>query len=454
MSECFRFRCIDDSCGQEFSIRKKLYQCPSCRDLLDIVYDFSRTDVDSLKESFSRRRLSNRPLDVSGVWRYRELLPFEAGDLDRVVTMGEGNNPILDAPRCAEYVGLDRLRVKNLGWNPSGSFKDYGMTVAVSQAIRLRAQVVACASTGNTSASMAAYCARAGLRSVVFLPEGQIAFGKLAQALDYGALTLQIQGSFDVAMKLVQELAAETDLYLMNSINPFRLEGQKTVILELLDQLGWQCPDRIVVPGGNLGNSSSYGKVLMELKELGMIDRIPRITIIQAEGADPLYRTLVTSSQELVPVNDAWTLASAIKIGQPISWKKAGPCPSVLRRLVRRGDGAGNRRRQGDSGAGRDRVRTRFGHHRGGPQAVAGCQRRGASRGDHRPRRERGGHSDGASAQGPRLHGQLPPGQPLRARCLPKNRIVDKHGKIRSTYANAPVQVPPDKEQIVRLLGI
>ena len=198
MSECFRFRCIDDSCGQEFSIRKKLYQCPSCRDLLDIVYDFSRTDVDSLKESFSRRRLSNRPLDVSGVWRYRELLPFEAGDLDRVVTMGEGNNPILDAPRCAEYVGLDRLRVKNLGWNPSGSFKDYGMTVAVSQAIRLDAQVVACASTGNTSASMAAYCARAGLRSVVFLPEGQIAFGKLAQALDYGALTLQIQGSFDV----------------------------------------------------------------------------------------------------------------------------------------------------------------------------------------------------------------------------------------------------------------
>ena len=135
--------------ARSFPIRKKLYQCPSCRDLLDIVYDFSRTDVDSLKESFSLRRLSNRPLDVSGVWRYRELLPFEAGDLDRVVTMGEGNNPILDAPRCAEYVGLDRLRVKNLGWNPSGSFKDYGMTVAVSQAIRLGAQVVACASTGN-----------------------------------------------------------------------------------------------------------------------------------------------------------------------------------------------------------------------------------------------------------------------------------------------------------------
>ncbi len=453
MSECFRFRCIDDSCGQEFSIRKKLYQCPSCRDLLDIVYDFSRTDVDSLKESFSRRRLSNRPLDVSGVWRYRELLPFEAGDLDRVVTMGEGNNPILDAPRCAEYVGLDRLRVKNLGWNPSGSFKDYGMTVAVSQAIRLDAQVVACASTGNTSASMAAYCARAGLRSVVFLPEGQIAFGKLAQALDYGALTLQIQGSFDVAMKLVQELAAETDLYLMNSINPFRLEGQKTVILELLDQLGWQCPDRIVVPGGNLGNSSSYGKVLMELKELGMIDRIPRITIIQAEGADPLYRTLVTSSQELVPVNDAWTLASAIKIGQPISWKKAvralqfsdGWCDEVTEQEI------------ADAKAilGRDGI----GCEPASATTVAGLKRLLDASGEERPEVTIDpGENVVAILTGHQLKDpdytvnyHL---DSLYEHAAYKNRIVDKHGKIRSTYANAPVQVPPDKEQIVRLLGI
>ncbi len=453
MSECFRFRCIDDSCGQEFSIRKKLYQCPGCRDLLDIVYDFSRTDVDSLKESFSRRRLSNRPLDVSGVWRYRELLPFEAGDLDRVVTMGEGNNPILDAPRCAEYVGLDRLRVKNLGWNPSGSFKDYGMTVAVSQAIRLGAQVVACASTGNTSASMAAYCARAGLRSVVFLPEGQIAFGKLAQALDYGALTLQIQGSFDVAMKLVQELAAETDLYLMNSINPFRLEGQKTVILELLDQLGWQCPDRIVVPGGNLGNSSSYGKVLMELKELGMIDRIPRITIIQAEGADPLYRTLVTSSQELVPVNDAWTLASAIKIGQPISWKKAvralqfsdGWCDEVTEQEI------------ADAKAilGRDGI----GCEPASATTVAGLKRLLDASGEERPEVTIDpGENVVAILTGHQLKDpdytvnyHL---DSLYEHAAYKNRIVDKHGKIRSTYANAPVQVPPDKEQIVRLLGI
>ena len=170
---------------------------------------------------------------------------------------------------------------------------------------------------------MASYCARAGLQAVVFIPEGQIAFGKLSQSLDFGALTLQIKGDFDVAMNLVRELSEQTDLYLMNSINPFRLEGQQTVMIELFDQLDWKVPDRIVVPGGNLGNCSSYGKILMDLKELGFIDKVPRITVIQASGADPLYRTLVTSSTELIPVPDAWTLASAIKIGQPISWKKA-----------------------------------------------------------------------------------------------------------------------------------
>jgi threonine synthase len=453
MTEWFRFRCINDSCLREFPIQNKLYQCPRCQDLLDIVYDFGRTDVDSLKESFSRRRLSNRPLDVSGVWRYRELLPFEAGDLDRVVTMGEGNTPILEAPRCAEYMGLDRLRVKHLGWNPSGSFKDYGMTTAVSQAIRLDAQVVACASTGNTSASMAAYCARAGLRPVVFIPEGQIAFGKLAQALDYGALTLQIQGSFDVAMKLVQELAAETDLYLMNSINPFRLEGQKTVMLELMDQLDWKSPDRIVVPGGNLGNSSSYGKVLMELKELGMIDKIPRITIIQAEGADPLYRTLVTSSQELVPVNDAWTLASAIKIGQPISWKKAvralqfsdGWCDKVTEQEI------------ADAKAilGRDGI----GCEPASATTVAGLKRLLDTSAEERPEVTIDPSENvvailtGHQLKDPEytVNYHL---DNLYEHAAYENRIVEKHGKIQSTYANPPVHVPPDKEKLHQLLGL
>jgi threonine synthase len=343
--------------------------------------------------------------------------------------------------------------VKHLGWNPSGSFKDYGMTTAVSQAVRLNAQVVACASTGNTSASMAAYCARGALRPVVFIPEGQIAYGKLAQALDYGALTLQIQGSFDVAMNLVQELAAETDLYLMNSINPFRLEGQKTVMLELMDQLDWKSPDRIVVPGGNLGNSSSYGKVLMELKELGMIEKIPRITIIQAEGADPLYRTLVTSSQELVPVNDAWTLASAIKIGQPISWKKAvralqfsdGWCDEVTEQEI------------ADAKAllGRDGI----GCEPASATTVAGLKRLLGTSGQERPEVTIDPGEDvvavltGHQLKDPEytVNYHL---DNLYEHAAYENRIVEKHGKIQSTYANPPVQVPPDKDKILRLLQL
>ena len=323
MKERFYFRCINQSCNGQYGSQEKLYQCPECSDLLDIIGDFSDLQASALKSRFEERKSSHDPLDVSGVWRYRELLPFYPEDLVHVVTLGEGNSPVLDAPGSARYAGLKRLRIKHLGWNPTGSFKDYGMTVAVSQARKLGSQVVACASTGNTSSSMAAYCARANLRAVVFIPEGQIAYGKLAQTLDYGATTVQIQGSFDQAMELVRDLSGETGIYLMNSINPFRLEGQKTVMLELFHQLDWNIPDRIVVPGGNLGNSSSYGKALMELKQLGFIDKVPRITIIQASGADPLYRTLVTSSVELVPVSDAWTLASAIKVGRPISWKKA-----------------------------------------------------------------------------------------------------------------------------------
>lgn len=317
------FCCINASCGKRFPSQEKLYRCPSCKDLLDICYEFSDLDAEELKRIFHRRRASSHPLDVSGVWRFRELLPFDEEDYSHVVTLGEGNTPLIEAPKAAEYIGIERLKIKHLGWNPSGSFKDYGMTLAVSQALKLGSRAAACASTGNTAASMAAYCARTDIKAVVFIPEGQIAYGKLSQSLDYGALTIQLKGDFDVAMETVQELSEEADLYLMNSINPFRLEGQKAVMLDLFDQLGWEIPDRIVVPGGNLGNSSSYGKALMELKELGFISKIPRVTIIQAKGASPLYRTLVSSSRELVPVEDAWTLASAIKIGHPISWKKA-----------------------------------------------------------------------------------------------------------------------------------
>jgi threonine synthase len=207
--------------------------------------------------------------------------------------------------------------------NPTGSFKDLGMTTGITQARRLGASSVACASTGNTSASMAAYAARAGMKSFVFIPSGQIALGKLSQALDYGAEVLQIEGDFDDAMRLVREIARETPIYLLNSVNPFRLEGQKTIAFELLQQRGWSVPDRVVVPGGNLGNSSAIAKGFHELVERGVIERMPKLTIVQAEGANPLHRMWQAGADTLTPLAGARTLATAIKIGAPVSWPKA-----------------------------------------------------------------------------------------------------------------------------------
>lgn len=453
MKERFFFRCINDSCRQEYDIHQKLYQCPECADLLDIAYALPAFDSPQMKKTFRERRASNHPLDQSGVWRYREFLPFVTDDLHNVVTLGEGNNPVLSAPRSAEYIGLKNLKIKHLGWNPSGSFKDYGMTVAVSQARKLCSRAVACASTGNTSASMAAYCARTNLKAVVFIPEGQIAYGKLAQALDYGALTLQIKGNFDQAMELVRRLSSESDLYLMNSINPFRLEGQKTVMLELFDQLDWRIPDRIVVPGGNLGNSSSYGKALLELKEQGFIEKIPRITIIQASGADPLYRTLVTSSRELVPVRDAWTLASAIKIGRPISWKKAvralqftdGWCDVVdeqeiadAKAILGR-DGIGCEPASATTIAGLKRLLARSPTDAGevtiDPEEDVVAILTGHQLKD--PEYTVNYHLDN-----------------LYAHAVYENVVVEKSGKLNSTYANALIQVAADKQEILRRLEL
>jgi threonine synthase len=257
------------------------------------------------------------------VWRFRELLPF-VGDLAQIVTLSEGNTPIYDAPRSARYAGLDSLRFKHQGMNPTGSFKDNGMTTGVSAARLGGARAVACASTGNTSASMAAYAARAEMRAFVFIPAGQVAYGKLSQSLEYGALVVQIEGNFDDAMRLVRQVAEETDIYLLNSVNPFRLEGQKAIIIEMMDQIGWRAPDWVALPGGNLGNSSSFGKALRELFDLGFIDRMPRLAVIQAEGAAPFYDLFDSSDRSaLRPINDPATLATAIKIGSPVSWKKA-----------------------------------------------------------------------------------------------------------------------------------
>src|ERR1700730_1793231 len=309
-------QCIEAECKRGYPVDQRIYKCPACDGLLDVAYDYNLPySVEEMIALFQERKTIEADLDRSGVWRFRELLPFVA-DLSRVVTLSEGNTPIFTARRSAEYARLDRLRFKHQGLNPTGSFKDNGMTTGVTQAAALGTAAVACASTGNTSASMAAYAARAGMRAFVFIPAGEIAYGKLSQSLEYGATVVEIEGNFDDAMRLVRELADETELYLLNSINPFRLEGQKTIVIEMMEQCDWQAPDWIVLPGGNLGNTSAFGRALHEMRELGFIDRMPRLAVIQAEGAAPFFELFGSADKsKLRPVERPATLATAIRIG-------------------------------------------------------------------------------------------------------------------------------------------
>jgi threonine synthase len=240
-----------------------------------------------------------------------------------IVTRPEGNTNLYRSSALSEYVGLEPpLMLKHEGENPTGSFKDRGMTVAVTVAKALGKRAVACASTGNTSASMAAYAAPCGMRAYVFIPEGRIAYGKLGQSLAYGARTIQVRGNFDVAMSLVERACHARDVYLVNSMNPFRIEGQKSIGFELLQDLEWEPPDWIVLPGGNLGNSSAIAKGLQELHAMGLLKRLPRMAVIQAAGANPLVRAW-SSGADLVPVAEPNTIATAIRIGHPVSWRKA-----------------------------------------------------------------------------------------------------------------------------------
>ncbi len=313
--------CFNAHCRARFPITDVLYTCPQCGGLLEVAYSWEGVSVPDLKKQFRERRMYNQPLDQSGVWRYRELMPF-LGDYSRVVTLREGNTPLLDAPIAARYGGLDRITFKHQGYNPTGSFKDNGMTCGVAQALRLGMTRVACVSTGNTSASMAAYAGAAGLQPIVFIPHGNISYGKLAQALEYGARTLQVEANFDQILSLVRTLAERLGIYLLNSINPFRIEGQKSIVIEMLDQRDWRAPDWIVLPGGNLGNTAAFGKALRELCELGFLDRMPRLAVIQAAGAAPFY-DLMHDRSAFHPVDHPETLATAIKIGDPVSWPKA-----------------------------------------------------------------------------------------------------------------------------------
>ena len=315
--------CFSPGCRARFAITDVLYNCPRCGGLIEASYPDWSYEPAALKKLWRERRMSNLPLDASGVWRYREIIPFLA-ESDRVVSLREGNTPLLDAPRAAAYAGLDRLTFKHQGFNPTGSFKDNGMTCGAAQALRLGMKRVACVSTGNTSASMAAYASAAGLDPIVFIPHGNISYGKLAQALDYGARTLQVEANFDQILALVRTLADRIGIYLLNSINPFRIEGQKTIVVEMMDQRDWRVPDWIVLPGGALGNTSAFGKALREMRALGLIDRTPRLAVIQAEGSAPFYDLAhAPEGASLRAVENPETLATAIRIGDPVSWPKA-----------------------------------------------------------------------------------------------------------------------------------
>jgi threonine synthase len=315
--------CFNPACRARFDINHVLYNCTVCGGLLEAQYDFSGAHPEALKKTWRERRMDNSPLCQSGVWRYREMFPF-LDDLSHVVTLREGNTPLLDAPRAAQYGGLARLTFKHQGFNPTGSFKDNGMTCGAAQARRLGMKRVACVSTGNTSASMAAYASAGGLDPLIFIPHGNISYGKLAQALEYGAKTFQVEANFDQILALVRVLAERLGIYLLNSINPFRIEGQKSIVIEMMDQRDWRVPDWIVLPGGNLGNVSAFGKGLREMHQTGLIDRMPRLGVVQAEGSSPFYEYMAAKGLKPFHAQEhPETLATAIKIGDPVSWPKA-----------------------------------------------------------------------------------------------------------------------------------
>ncbi|MFK7759487.1 MAG: threonine synthase [Phycisphaerales bacterium] len=372
-------QCLNPDCNAQYPVEQVQLACNACGQMLDIAYDWGRAfPVEKRDWSFFESRgsttgarvaggglgVTESMLDFSGVWRFRELLPFwmhAPGAASDIVTVGEGRTNLQQAGMLAKQIGFDLdngggLYLQYEGYNPSGSFKDNGMTAAFTHARMIGASRVACASTGNTSASLAMYAALTGMNAFVFIGDGKIAYGKLSQALDYGATTLQVAGDFDACLARVREIAQdrpELGVYLMNSVNPFRLEGQKTIMLRILEGLNWEVPDWIIVPGGNLGNCSAFAKAFMELKSLGMIDRIPRLAVINAQGASTLDRIVNEQGvvwnggrydqskveEEYTRMNRenerADTVASAIEINRPVNLPKALRALDVMDGVVR-----------------------------------------------------------------------------------------------------------------------
>lgn len=353
--------CINPDCAATYDLTDVVFRCRKCHGLLDVAYDWSRLAVPRTLDFFEHRwatkglRTDGR-LDFSGVWRFRELLPFAPND--SIVTIGEGRTVLEQNDRVARDIGMrpGRVFLQYEGLNPSGSFKDNGMTAAFTIARMLGRTRVACASTGNTSASVAMFAHKAEppMQGIVFIGTGKIAYGKLSQALDYGALTLQIEGDFDACMRRVREVSDRLGIYLMNSMNPFRLEGQKAIMYRVLEAREWRAPDWIVVPGGNLGNSSAFGKAFAELRELGLISRVPRLAIINATGANTLHTLYekrgvrwngghVQNEPEIRALYDEFdrtgykphTVASAIEISRPVNLSKCLRALDVMNGVVR-----------------------------------------------------------------------------------------------------------------------
>lgn len=323
------FEC-SEGCGERYELTEVIYHCQKCGALLEVVHDLEalrQRSSDEWKALFDKRYMGTEWPYGSGVWGKKEWVCPAVED-NNVVSMYEGGTNLFWAERLGLEIGVEDLWVKLSGNSHTGSFKDLGMTVLVSVVKQMIAdgkpiRAVACASTGDTSASLAAYCAAAGIPSIVFLPRGKVSIGQLVQPIANGAIVLALDTDFDGCMKIVQQVTQDKTIYLANSLNSLRIEGQKTVGIEIVQQFDWEVPDVIIIPGGNLGNVSALGKGFLMMQELGLIDHLPRIVCAQAERANPLYRSYLTGFREIEPVLAQPTLASAIRIGNPVSFKRA-----------------------------------------------------------------------------------------------------------------------------------